>query len=153
VIALPCLAVKKFSIFGPAGLIFPFSGKKAALTPSAIRFLCSAVSVDISKFATLISYHSLTPKMPMTNGDVTSDGVPLIRGQSIHDYTKAEELLQAEYKVRDGMDVKTLLDPNKNGALTYNDFLVLPGYIGTGPALRVGLIRKTDQMQASQHQM
>jgi IMP dehydrogenase len=26
--------------------------------------------------------------------------------------------------------VDTLLDSDKHGALTYNDFLVLPGYIG-----------------------
>jgi IMP dehydrogenase len=29
------------------------------------------------------------------------------------------------------LDVYTLLNSAKNGGLTYNDFLVLPGYIGT----------------------
>lgn len=46
------------------------------------------------------------------------------------DYTKALEVLKAEYKTKDGLDVESLLDSAKNGGLTYNDFLVLPGYIG-----------------------
>jgi IMP dehydrogenase len=68
----------------------------------------------------------------MTNGDVTSAAVPLLRSQRVLDHTKAQELLLSDFSSRDGVDVQTLLDPNKNGALTYNDFLVLPGYIGTG---------------------
>ena len=46
------------------------------------------------------------------------------------DYTKALEVLKNEYQERDGIDVKTLIDSKKNGGLTYNDFLMLPGYIG-----------------------
>lgn len=46
------------------------------------------------------------------------------------DYTKALEVLENDYSTRDGLDVDTLLDSDKHGALTYNDFLVLPGYIG-----------------------
>jgi hypothetical protein len=49
------------------------------------------------------------------------------------DYTKALEILKDEYSERDGIDVKTLIDSKKNGGLTYNDFLMLPGYIGTLP--------------------
>lgn len=45
------------------------------------------------------------------------------------DHTKALEVL-AQYEERDGLDVKELLDSKKHGGLTYNDFLVLPGYIG-----------------------
>ncbi|OJJ46991.1 hypothetical protein ASPZODRAFT_95561 [Penicilliopsis zonata CBS 506.65] len=47
----------------------------------------------------------------------------------IQDHTKALEVLK-EYKTQDGLDVDTLLDSDKHGALTYNDFLILPGYIG-----------------------
>ena len=46
------------------------------------------------------------------------------------DYTTALEVLKNEYQERDGIDVKTLIDSKKNGGLTYNDFLMLPGYIG-----------------------
>lgn len=47
----------------------------------------------------------------------------------IEDYTKALEVVKT-YSTQDGLDVDTLLDSDKHGALTYNDFLLLPGYIG-----------------------
>ncbi|KAL8393487.1 hypothetical protein RB595_003301 [Gaeumannomyces hyphopodioides] len=53
------------------------------------------------------------------------------------DPQNAEELLK-EYESRDGLDVRQLLDSKVNGGLTYNDFLVLPGYIGFA-ASEVGL--------------
>ncbi|ANB11072.1 IMP dehydrogenase IMD4 [Sugiyamaella lignohabitans] len=34
-----------------------------------------------------------------------------------------------EYEELDGLDVRTLMDPNIRGGLTYNDFLLLPGKI------------------------
>ena len=43
------------------------------------------------------------------------------------DYTKALEVLK-EYP-GDGLHVDTLLDSDSHGALTYNDFLILPGAI------------------------
>lgn len=46
------------------------------------------------------------------------------------DYTKALEILENEYPERDGIDIKTLIDSKRNGGLTYNDFLMLPGFIG-----------------------
>ena len=49
---------------------------------------------------------------------------------TILDASKALEVLKNEYKELDGLDVKSLLDSHKNGGLTYNDFLILPGYIG-----------------------
>ncbi|KAJ5112148.1 hypothetical protein N7532_000193 [Penicillium argentinense] len=58
----------------------------------------------------------------------------------IQDYTKALEVLQ-EYPSRDGLHVDTLLDSDKRGALTYNDFLILPGYISS-PASDVVLDTK-----------
>lgn len=64
--------------------------------------------------------------MPISNGDAR--GLLHTKGE-IQDYTKALEVLK-EYKSRDGLDVDTLLDSDKHGALTYNDFLILPGYIG-----------------------
>ena len=68
--------------------------------------------------------------MPLTNGDATGTFVPLLRGRQPLDHTRALEILGNEYPDKDGLDVQTLLDSTKNGALTYNDFLVLPGYIG-----------------------
>lgn len=69
--------------------------------------------------------------MPLVNGD--SHGghtVPLLINQRPLDHTKALEILKQEYDSRDGLDIHTLLDSRKNGALTYNDFLILPGFIG-----------------------
>ena len=45
------------------------------------------------------------------------------------DHTKALEVLK-DYEERDGLDIQSLIDSKKHGGLTYNDFLVLPGYIG-----------------------
>jgi IMP dehydrogenase len=56
--------------------------------------------------------------MPISNGDAMTDTTA-----NALDYTKALEILKNEYSERDGIDVK-------NGGLTYNDFLMLPGYIG-----------------------
>ncbi|KAL5612303.1 hypothetical protein BROUX41_000162 [Berkeleyomyces rouxiae] len=45
------------------------------------------------------------------------------------DYTTAVKALE-EYPERDGLDINELMDAKKHGGLTYNDFLLLPGYIG-----------------------
>ena len=66
--------------------------------------------------------------MPISNGD---SQYSLAMKPEISDYTKALEVLQKDYVTKDGLDVDTLLDSDKHGALTYNDFLILPGYIGT----------------------
>jgi IMP dehydrogenase len=63
--------------------------------------------------------------MTIQNGDAMVDTTT-----NAWDYTKALEVLKNEYQERDGIDVKTLIDSKKNGGLTYNDFLMLPGYIG-----------------------
>ncbi|KAJ4368611.1 inosine-5'-monophosphate dehydrogenase [Didymella sp. IMI 355093] len=63
--------------------------------------------------------------MTIENGDAMIDTT-----KNALDHTKALEVLQNEYQERDGIDVKTLIDSKKNGGLTYNDFLMLPGYIG-----------------------
>ena len=57
-----------------------------------------------------------------------------------------------EYPEKDGLDVYTLLDSTKNGALTYNDFLVMPGYIGTDARFDLIDIHLTTPSQVSPRQ-
>lgn len=61
-------------------------------------------------------------KMPATNGAANGAVV-------IEDFTKAQEILK-EYESRDGLSIHDLMDAKVHGGLTYNDFLLLPGYIG-----------------------
>ena len=68
--------------------------------------------------------------MTLTNGDSSTGSSQLVPELKILDHTKALEVLHHEYSNADGLDAKTLLDSKINGGLTYNDFLVLPGYIG-----------------------
>ncbi|CAK7227582.1 inosine-5'-monophosphate dehydrogenase [Sporothrix curviconia] len=56
---------------------------------------------------------------------------------SFLDSSKALATLE-EYQERDGLGIKDLMNARVHGGLTYNDFLVLPGYIGF-PASEVGL--------------
>lgn len=64
--------------------------------------------------------------MPIINGD--AQGIAM--KAEVQDYTKALEVLEKDYASGDGLDIDTLIDSDKHGALTYNDFLILPGYIG-----------------------
>lgn len=64
--------------------------------------------------------------MPITNKEAAPNAA---MKAEILDYTKALEVVST-YTTKDGLDVDTLLDSDKHGALTYNDFLILPGYIG-----------------------
>jgi hypothetical protein len=50
------------------------------------------------------------------------------------DHSRAMEYLESDFAQGDGLDAKTLMDSRLNGGLTYNDFLVLPGYIGVNSA-------------------
>lgn len=68
--------------------------------------------------------------MPILNGDSMEGSVPVLEKAKILDFHTAAEVLHKEYPQRDGIDVRTLLDSKINGGLTYNDFLILPGYIG-----------------------
>ena len=68
--------------------------------------------------------------MPLTNGDVAVDTAQLIPGIHVEDYRNALDVLKQDASNRDGLDAKTLLNSQRNGGLTYNDFLILPGYIG-----------------------
>ena len=67
--------------------------------------------------------------MPLTNGDLGTSTAQLMPGKPALEYTTAIDVLKDEEQ--DGIDAKTLLDSKVNGGLTYNDFLILPGYIGT----------------------
>lgn len=57
--------------------------------------------------------------MPNTNGT----------DSTVLDYASAYDVLK-EYKSSDGLDIHQLMDTTKHGGLTYNDFLLMPGYIG-----------------------
>ncbi|KAK2625496.1 hypothetical protein QTJ16_004808 [Diplocarpon rosae] len=65
--------------------------------------------------------------MPHTNGAAKSHFSP---STNLKHYSEAFKVLSEEYEERDGLDIRSLLDSKKHGGLTYNDFLVLPGYIG-----------------------
>lgn len=66
--------------------------------------------------------------MPSVNG---------VAGPQVLDSKTALDVLK-EYESRDGLDINELMDTKKHGGLTYNDFLLLPGYIGF-PASAVAL--------------
>ena len=68
--------------------------------------------------------------MPITNGDNAQPAGPLLSPGLPKDHATALEVLEREYLESDGIDVRTLLDSKLRGGLTYNDFLLLPGYIG-----------------------
>jgi IMP dehydrogenase len=53
------------------------------------------------------------------------------------DYKKANEILRQKFSA-DGLSAKELMDSKVHGGLTYNDFLILPGYINF-PASSVSL--------------
>ena len=67
--------------------------------------------------------------MPQVNGDSSRTTAHLLPGKEVLDFSTALKVVQ-DYPSRDGVKVETLLDSNVNGGLTYNDFLILPGYIG-----------------------
>lgn len=134
-----------------AGLLFSLSLGEAHFNPSTERLLSRCC---LSYVFILYPFLTLPPaNMTLTNGDASASSVPRLRGEPRLDYTKALEVLETEYPERDGLDVYTLLDSTKNGALTYNDFLALPGYIGMNlcpSSLRRP--RLTLSLQASPHQ-
>ncbi|GAM85408.1 hypothetical protein ANO11243_034150 [Dothideomycetidae sp. 11243] len=77
--------------------------------------------------------------MPIANGDSREGSVPVLEKTSkILDFRTANQVLGKDYQEKDGIDVQTLLDSKSRGGLVYNDFLILPGYIGF-PANAVSL--------------
>ncbi|EEQ86710.1 hypothetical protein RJZ56_003388 [Blastomyces dermatitidis] len=76
--------------------------------------------------------------MPISNGNASGNALEHVSGDSkFLDPATALEVLKNDY-AGDGLDINQLLDSEKRGALTYNDFLILPGYIGF-PASDVSL--------------
>ncbi|EME46402.1 hypothetical protein DOTSEDRAFT_51895 [Dothistroma septosporum NZE10] len=60
--------------------------------------------------------------------------------EHFNDASRALEMIE-QYGSKGGIAVQDLMDPKKMGGLTYNDFLLLPGYIGF-PASDVDLTSK-----------
>ena len=73
--------------------------------------------------------------MPLTNGDTIGPQATTLSNGETLDYKNALSILETEYESRDGLHINQLLDSAKNGGLTYNDFLILPGYIGNAHCL------------------
>lgn len=63
------------------------------------------------------------------------------RPSALLDASKALEHL-AEYPRGDGLSLAELMDSRKNGGLTYNDFLMLPGHIDFPVSLGIGRRRR-----------
>ncbi|KAI9731528.1 MAG: hypothetical protein M1834_004648 [Cirrosporium novae-zelandiae] len=77
--------------------------------------------------------------MPLVNGDASTSSAQLHdQEKTILDYKNALDVLKNEFKEKDGLDVQTLVDTKARGGLTYNDFLILPGYVNF-PANKVSL--------------
>lgn len=75
------------------------------------------------------------------NGEIALEQVDAPHCSTWLAHTSAVRVLE-EYAERDGIGIDHLMDSKKQGGLTYNDFLVLPGYIGLLPSsliLRLGL--------------
>ena len=87
--------------------------------------------------------------MPILNGDSMEPAQPIIDHAQPLDPAKALDVLH-EYPEKDGIDVGTLIDSKTNGGLTYNDFLILPGYIGAYVSIIYGIV--SQRIQASQPQ-
>ena len=87
--------------------------------------------------------------MPTLNGDAARGAESLHAKDDVLDYKKALDILKNDYPHKDGLSADDLLDSQQNGGLTYNDFLILPGYIG-GETLFPSLIspRLIRNMQA-----
>lgn len=70
----------------------------------------------------------------------TSNSINGINSHPSHvllDYTQANEFLREKFS-QDGLSAEELMDSKLHGGLTYNDFLILPGFIDF-PASAVSL--------------
>ncbi|KAI5356663.1 Putative CBS domain, inosine-5'-monophosphate dehydrogenase, aldolase-type TIM barrel [Septoria linicola] len=88
-------------------------------------------------------YDGVTLKNPQAEASLSLQQANGANGhieEHLEDPSKALELLKA-YGRKDGISVHDLMDETKTGGLTYNDFLMLPGYIGF-PASEVDLTSK-----------
>jgi IMP dehydrogenase len=71
---------------------------------------------------------SSIPSTPQ-NAVVNGNGVAHAKPASILSHESALDILKTYYSHPDGLSVSELMDSTKNGGLTYNDFLLLPGKI------------------------
>ncbi|CAG8585719.1 22850_t:CDS:2 [Dentiscutata erythropus] len=64
----------------------------------------------------------------------------MVHDNGVHNYLDPKDATQhlAEHNKADGLSVEEVIDSRANGGLTYNDFLILPGYIDF-PASEVSL--------------
>ncbi|EMC99884.1 hypothetical protein BAUCODRAFT_62959 [Baudoinia panamericana UAMH 10762] len=74
----------------------------------------------------------------MTNGTTHEDHHTTTNGDAHEDPATALQALSHHYPEKDGISIHSLMDSDKMGGLTYNDFLLLPGHIGF-PASAVDL--------------
>jgi hypothetical protein len=112
---------KKIDEFSNLSFLF-FWGRKSS--PIDHNFVYRTKRVDYLICSSHFIFQFV--KMPHTNGDAVS---PSSFFGSTMDHKKALEVLK-QYEDRDGLAIQDLIDSKKHGGLTYNDFLVLPGYIG-----------------------
>jgi IMP dehydrogenase len=75
-----------------------------------------------------------------TNGNASTSHLPPRDKSSFASPSDAMKLVE-EYARGDGLSLAELMDSRKNGGLTYNDFLMLPGHISF-PASIVSLQTK-----------
>jgi IMP dehydrogenase len=80
-------------------------------------------------------------KQPTSTVQTTNSSQNGQSEERFEDPSRALELVESLYKHKDGISAEELMDETKNGGLTYNDFLLLPGYIGF-PAITVDLTSK-----------
>ena len=86
--------------------------------------------VDLTQSIRSLGTLLASPIMTLTNGDSAGHSVHPMTDSKVLNYTTALEILHDSPESQDGIDAETLLDSKRRGGLTYNDFLVLPGYIG-----------------------
>lgn len=60
-----------------------------------------------------------------------ANGTDAVNPTRSQEFLKPEDAMNFldEYKRGDGLSLSELMDSRKNGGLTYNDFLMLPGHI------------------------
>ncbi|CAG8747065.1 13033_t:CDS:2, partial [Racocetra fulgida] len=72
-----------------------------------------------------------------------TDEIKMVHDNGVYTYLDPMNAMQhlSEYSTADGLSAEEIMDSRVNGGLTYNDFLILPGYIDF-PASEVSLETK-----------
>lgn len=103
----------------------PRQGDQTADVPSSRPILLDYIPpLDNSRLLHIFGYVFFFPPLPNMSATNGANGVA-----NVLDHTKALEILK-EYESRDGLSINDLMNAKVHGGLTYNDFLLLPGYIG-----------------------